>query len=1461
MKKLFTPPRGFRQFVVLLILQLLVQFTAIAQQPIIQSATQDGYQLSIESYHSTIESETNFSYTVSIQLPAGNIIHYSPQGITAKLYYPSIAQYVGINYTSPFGSTPGYTPVVNHANSTTPCDATNPGWVTVHLNLPSPNLNTATLPSFTVTVKVPASQAVAGPMNAHATLQYPDPQSSDSKSFNTNNVAIPLQITNPWQVRKYAINTFHVGNGPLGSCNDAIVGDIIQYRVEIFLQNGADIRGSQDITLTSMRDIPMTGAINLAGCTFGSIQNEFNMANLSGFGGPYGAFTIPTGSGAIVLRAANALNNTNHRFRFQMTMPPSVTSGTCINNHIEFSGVDFCGNQIAPPQSFHSYVEKRPVAPADVVVTKNVWQAGNTSGCPGFYAIRVMNRTNVALSNGFTYYDIMPLCMMGAGVLDLANVTIADVSSAGVLGPFSNCTNCFTPDAIGTFSSQKFKVVSSSNIPIDAGQEIRIPFTIGNTCQDCFTNFIYENENPVVLSEATAATHATICLLPDATIPCVQKSVCEDKQYKIGNIIRFRLTIQNYGTVPMQNWTLIDDLKRVGLSYVGNESFYVAAHRSATGSSCLGFNPANYPADVYKWDVSSPPPYNHLPPTVATINTPTTREVSFQFSTFDIGCDGNTLHENNINNCIGAAGQNLPAFFIEFDAKVENDVGIGESMNISTLFDATSPTPVQHVLNPPAEAPFTVTDDINLTVKKEVSVDGGNTFHTGGVTAQPGQTIQYKLSVNNTGLTLRQPFLLDYLPQNVDDLNPVVDRYLIANSTNPERGSNSDVFYLDPDLAHSTIGFSQEFVNLSPQPQSFSITQDLGSTGSSGGSYNPVWTPLAIPPDPFTRNFRIKYSVLPFGSTLRYIYNATISGNEGETACNTFAVRGRKNSMYNYQPITNGSLQLPAESPSVCVQIANALACCIPVFNIPQDICKKRATQFCVSDGCECQPDNMQNTYTWDFGDGTTYTGIDKCVAHAFADAISYTITVSWVDCNGQQQGPQVFIRDVMPCDDCAAVSAMYAVTTSPTNSSTHTYDPSASTTSGMQIIGYSWHLTEMNGSNFVFNAITYPPTASNQSANPNLTITFPHSGLYCMTLTLLVLDPDGNACKCNPSITECIEDGGALQDKFSKNIPVSDDLKKIDYYSLLKGKLFNKVKKSNYSTRSSCCRPVTFDIPNDFCPNVVVQFCVKDDCTCLANDEQNVYTWYFDDGIVLTGKCISRAFTTANLYHVVLTYVNCQNETIDDYPPFEINVKDCPVDECPNVRPDFTATPAGLRTLTFTSTTTPSSQIALYVWDFGDQTSDFGPLVTHTYTSGGSAGNTPFVTLHVYINNSTGNPCSCPDKVTHQVFVPDHRQSQATLKKIPLKSLDKPVVTLTATPNPFTELLTVSLKTSQTAIQEPSYILSFININGATLFSKSINSNKSVYIDTKYFSAGMYLLRVIGSNGTIYKTKLIKIK
>ena len=363
------------------------------------------------------------------------------------------------------------------------------------------------------------------------------------------------------------------------------------------------------------------------------------------------------------------------------------------------------------------------------------------------------------------------------------------------------------------------------------------------------------------------------------------------------------------------------------------------------------------------------------------------------------------------------------------------------------------------------------------------------------------------------------------------------------------------------------------------------------------------------------------------------------------------------------------------------------------------------------------------------------------------------------------------------------------------------------------------------------------------------------------MTLTLLVLDPDGNACKCNPSITECIEDGGALQDKFSKNIPVSDDLKKIDYYSLLKGKLFNKVKKSNYSTRSSCCRPVTFDIPNDFCPNVVVQFCVKDDCTCLANDEQNVYTWYFDDGIVLTGKCISRAFTTPNLYHVVLTYVNCQNETIDDYPPFEINVKNCPVDECPNVIPDFTATPAGPGTIRFTSTSQPSSLIALYVWDFGDQTSDVGPVVNHTYTPGGAIGNTPSVTLHVYINNSTGNPCSCPDEVTHIVLLPDHRQSQTALKKVPLKNFNKPDITLVATPNPFSQSLNISLKTSsKTSFSEPSYTLSIINTIGATLMTKFIGRNTSMHIDTRHFVPGMYLVSVIGSNGTIYKTKVIKI-
>ncbi len=56
-------------------------------------------------------------------------------------------------------------------------------------------------------------------------------------------------------------------------------------------------------------------------------------------------------------------------------------------------------------------------------------------------------------------------------------------------------------------------------------------------------------------------------------------------------------------------------------------------------------------------------------------------------------------------------------------------------------------------------------------------------------------------------------------------------------------------------------------------------------------------------------------------------------------------------------------------------------------------------------------------------------------------------------------------------------------------------------------------------------------------------------------------------------------------------------------------------------------------------------------------------------------------------------------------------------------------------------------------------------------------------------------------------------------------------------------------------------YTLSLMNANGATVASRDdVQSNTSVQLDTSTYAAGMYLLVLKGSNGTVKSTKVVKI-
>ena len=413
-------------------------------------------------------------------------------------------------------------------------------------------------------------------------------------------------------------------------------------------------------------------------------------------------------------------------------------------------------------------------------------------------------------------------------------------------------------------------------------------------------------------------------------------------------------------------------------------------------------------------------------------------------------------------------------------------------------------------------------------------------------------------------------------------------------------------------------------------------------------------------------------------------------------------------------------------------------------------------------------------------------------------------------------------------CDLCQ-VDPRFSVTV---NGSSATFNASA-TTSTQPIALYVWQFFE--------GASTIVAT----STQPVITHHFPSGGSWSVTLTVYTMYPNGDPCNCSAKFTD-------------NNVEVQDDAA---------------------PANGGCCTPVSFDVPYQVCVNVENQFCLTDNCDCLPLTDQTNYTWNFGDNTVITTKerCVSHAFTDASPHTVDVSWVNCDDP---DGEPFHYNF-DVAVDDCSScdqlgLIPSFTPTQTGPLTISFdASASAPAAKIRLYIWDFGDGSHGFGKTVSHTYPS---ATGYP-VRLMVYgLDNSLLDDCCSAEADDHVgvsnkwapasqpaipngYLFPTAPVATKNVKKSLAKTRDASTMSLVASPNPFTHSLSVSFTAS--AIRgstKPRYTLNLTNGYGATLLSNRITGNLTLQLNTKSYPAGMYVLSVRGSDGTVLSKKVIKI-
>jgi len=286
--------------------------------------------------------------------------------------------------------------------------------------------------------------------------------------------------------------------------------------------------------------------------------------------------------------------------------------------------------------------------------------------------------------------------------------------------------------------------------------------------------------------------------------------------------------------------------------------------------------------------------------------------------------------------------------------------------------------------------------------------------------------------------------------------------------------------------------------------------------------------------------------------------------------------------------------------------------------------------------------------YAWNFGDGTTGTGVNP--SHSYSTAGNYTVSLTVSDNLGQQDGPATTSIEVV-----GPISAAFTASPNPVAAGAPVpFDASGSTDPGTTITSYSWNFGD---------------GAAGTGANP--THSYARAGSYLVTLTVgdgfgqgstashvvTVVGPPSPSFTAGPSPTSVgssiafnaagSSDPGASITSYSWNFgdgSTGTGVSPSHTYTGAGTYSVTLTVADGYGETATTTQPVTvvgplsaaFTAPNSALTRVPLTF----DAGSSADPGAAIttYSWKFGDGATGTGLHPSHAYRRAGTYTVTLT-------------------------------------------------------------------------------------------------------------------------------------------------------------------------------------------------------------------------------
>ncbi len=841
-KREFNPLFGFlTRGVILLAAIFLMPFTGSAQQNANEAEWNgNGYFLKKIVSNTSIQSGVNFSYTIMFSAPAG------ATNIVVQDEVPGTLDVVSVPTPSPVN---GVTPTVNISGQT----------VTYSLNSLPPG--SAASGSFTIVVRFPEGTTC----NGDAARNRAGIRINDQWNY-TPYVSTTAIAENPWEVSKSIISG-PVVNPNGGSCGYVMAeGDTVTYRLSVVKKSPfyGNVVGQQNMNNAVVTDVLPPGAVFVSsscGVTPPLSGNTFSWS--------------PNGG---LLDAATPW--AYYSCDITVYYPAgSFPNGTFINNEATLDG-EMCGQQVAHTSNETCIEVGQVTVDTSAFFRKYVYMTNRVPGCNGYYRIAFKNTGTGALS-AFNIEDVVP-----SGV---------SVNSVRVFGGSSTTTMALTANSGGnTIASQiNTNFFDSGSLGFTVN-DLQWQMTGSLPAGDWINMYIYFTVQPnppgtVVENCASFDGLANNLTLQDACVsftvaegepkPCVLKEVCSpEDSYEPGDVLRFRLRVQNIGSADISGATIQDALHS-NFTYVGNETYYTI---NDYNPSCAGNG--NIPAGATSWGGVSP---NH-------------NGNNLQWSLPDIDSDCQLFY---VGYCGYYGTWGLPFHFIEFDVRVDSTAMPGVTPNQYEISGGNLASAVTsntaHVL---------VVASFGQEVKKQVSAGSGSGFASSG-TVNAGGTARFRLNYKNTSnVPVTDVGLVDLLARN----DGTDDWLVLDRSTS--RGSQFDLNYGGN---HTTSLLPA--ATAPPVTLSYAGGQNvcLPGFGVTAGCNSSSWGSAV------DQNVRMTYGsfLLGPGISLQEEFDVTVPAGapEQQKACNDFAAVSTSSFLLDGAP--QSVALTPIAAPPVCLTV------------------------------------------------------------------------------------------------------------------------------------------------------------------------------------------------------------------------------------------------------------------------------------------------------------------------------------------------------------------------------------------------------------------------------------------------------------------------------------------------------------------------------------------------------------